>query len=101
MNKLLDNLTGISDRKAQFRTVIALIIDGEEKLFEGCVKGVISEVKMGEAGFGYDPIFIPEGFSESFAQMSSEMKNSISHRYRATEKLCKYLESISWTKNYG
>ena len=101
MNKLLDNLTGISDRKAQFRTVIALIIDGEEKFFEGCVKGVISEVKMGEAGFGYDPIFIPEGFSESFAQMSSEMKNSISHRYRATEKLCKYLESISWTKNYG
>ena len=95
MNKLLDNLTGISDRNAQFRTVIALIIDGEEKLFEGCVKGVISDVKMGEAGFGYDPIFIPEGFSESFAQMSSEMKNSISHRYRATEKLCKYLESIS------
>jgi XTP/dITP diphosphohydrolase len=95
MNKLLDNLTGISDRKAQFRTVIALIKDGEEKLFEGCVKGVISDVKMGEAGFGYDPIFIPEGFSESFAQMSSEMKNSISHRYRATEKLCKYLESIS------
>ena len=95
INKLLDNLTGISDRNAQFRTVIALIIDGEEKLFEGCVKGVISDVKMGEAGFGYDPIFIPEGFSESFAQMSSEMKNSISHRYRATEKLCKYLESIS------
>jgi XTP/dITP diphosphohydrolase len=95
MNKLLDNLTGISDRKAQFRTVIALIKDGEENLFEGCVKGVISDVKMGEAGFGYDPIFIPEGFSESFAQMSSEMKNSISHRYRATEKLCKYLESIS------
>ena len=101
MNKLLQNLTGKNNRNAQFRTVIALIIDGEEKLFEGCVKGVISEVKMGEAGFGYDPIFIPEGFSESFAQMSSEMKNSISHRYRATEKLCKYLESISWTKNYG
>ena len=96
MNKLLDNLTGKTDRNAQFRTVIALIIDGEEKLFEGSVKGTISCEKMGDAGFGYDPIFIPEGFSESFAQMSSEMKNSISHRYRATEKLCKYLK-----ENYG
>ena len=96
MNKLLDNLTGKIDRNAQFRTVIALIIDGEEKLFEGNVKGIISNEKMGDAGFGYDPIFIPEGFSESFAQMSSEMKNSISHRYRATEKLCKYLK-----ENYG
>ena len=96
MNKLLDNLTGKTDRNAQFRTVIALIIDGEEKLFEGNVKGIISNEKMGDAGFGYDPIFIPEGFSESFAQMSSEMKNSISHRYRATEKLCKYLK-----ENYG
>ena len=96
MNKLLDNLTEKTDRNAQFRTVIALIIDGEEKLFEGNVKGIISNEKMGDAGFGYDPIFIPEGFSESFAQMSSEMKNSISHRYRATEKLCKYLK-----ENYG
>lgn len=92
MNKLLDNLTGKNDRSAQFRTVIALIIEGEEKLFEGCVKGCISCEKMGDAGFGYDPIFIPEGYSESFAQMSSDMKNSISHRYRATEKLCKYLK---------
>lgn len=92
MNKLLDNLTGKTDRDAQFRTVIALIINGEEKLFEGCVKGIISNEKKGDAGFGYDPIFIPEGFSESFAQMGSEIKNSISHRYRATEKLCKYLK---------
>ena len=96
MNKLLDNLTEKTDRNAQFRTVIALIIEGEEKLFEGNVKGIISNEKMGDAGFGYDPIFIPEGFSESFAQMSSEMKNSISHRFRATEKLCKYLK-----ENYG
>lgn len=92
MNKLLDNLTGKTDRDAQFRTVIALIINGEEKLFEGCVKGIISNEKKGDTGFGYDPIFIPEGFSESFAQMGSEIKNSISHRYRATEKLCKYLK---------
>lgn len=92
MKKLLNNLAGKNDRSAQFRTVIALIIESEEKLFEGCVKGCISCEKMGDAGFGYDPIFIPEGYSESFAQMSSDMKNSISHRYRATEKLCKYLK---------
>ena len=92
MNKLLDNLTEKTDRNAQFRTVIALIIDGEEKLFEGNVKGIISNEKMGDAGFGYDPIFIPEGFSESFAQMDASMKNSISHRYRATEELSNFLK---------
>lgn len=92
MHKLLHNLTGKNNRNAQFRTVIALIINGEEKLFNGIVKGTISQEKMGNAGFGYDPIFIPEGFSESFAQMSSDMKNSISHRYRATEELSNYLK---------
>ena len=92
MQKLLHNLTGKDNRNAQFRTVIALIIKGEEKLFNGIVKGTISNEKMGNAGFGYDPIFIPEGFSESFAQMTSDMKNSISHRYRATEELSKYLK---------
>ena len=92
MYKLLQNLTGKNNRNAQFRTVIALIIKGEEKLFNGIVKGTISNEKMGNAGFGYDPIFIPEGFSESFAQMTSDMKNSISHRYRATEELSKYLK---------
>ena len=92
MNKLLQNLTGKNNRKAQFRTVIALIIKGEEKLFNGIVKGTISNEKMGDAGFGYDPIFIPEGFSESFAQMTGDMKNSISHRYRATEELNNYLK---------
>lgn len=92
MHKLLENLTGENNRNAQFRTVIALIIKGEEKLFNGIVKGKISREKMGNSGFGYDPIFIPEGFSQSFAQMSSEMKNSISHRYRATEQLSNYLK---------
>lgn len=92
MHKLLHNLTGKNKRNAQFRTVIALIIKGEEKLFNGIVKGNISCEKMGNAGFGYDPIFIPEGFSESFAQMSSDMKNSISHRYRATKELSNYLK---------
>lgn len=91
MNKLLQNLTGENNRNAQFRTVIALIIDQKEMLFDGVVKGIISESKMGEAGFGYDPIFVPEGYSVSFAQMGSEVKNSISHRYRATQKLSNYL----------
>lgn len=91
MNKLLQNLTGENNRNAQFRTVIALIIDHKEMLFDGVVKGTISESKMGEAGFGYDPIFVPEGYSVSFAQMGSEVKNSISHRYMATQKLSNYL----------
>ena len=92
MLKLLQNLTGKSNRNAQFRTVIALIIDGEEMLFDGIVKGHITEEKMGCSGFGYDPIFVPEGYSESFAQMGSDEKNSISHRYRATKKLNDYLK---------
>ena len=92
MKKLLQNLTGKSNRNAQFRTVIALIIKGEEKLFNGIVKGTITEEKRGDSGFGYDPVFVPEGFSESFAQMSGDMKNSISHRYRATRELSNYLK---------
>lgn len=94
MHKLLDNLTENNNRNAQFRTVIALIINGEEKLFDGVVKGTISEKQMGETGFGYDPIFIPKGYNISFAQMSSNEKNSISHRYIATEKLSNYLKDI-------
>ena len=92
MQKLLQNLTGKSNRNEQFRTVIALIIKGEEKLFNGIVKGTITEEKRGDSGFGYDPVFVPEGFSESFAQMSGDMKNSISHRYRATQELSNYLK---------
>ena len=92
MKKLLHNLTDKNNRNAQFRTVIALIINGEERLFNGIVKGVIATEKMGTSGFGYDPIFIPEGFSESFAQMDASMKNSISHRYRATEELSIFLK---------
>lgn len=92
IQKLLHELTGKNNRNAQFRTVIALIIKGEERLFNGIVKGTITGEKMGDSGFGYDPIFIPEGFSESFAQMGSEIKNSISHRYRATEQLGNYLK---------
>ena len=92
MRKLLENLTGKTDRNAQFRTVIALIINGEEMLFNGIVKGSIATEKKGDSGFGYDPVFVPEGHSASFAQMSSEMKNSMSHRFRATQQLSDYLK---------
>ena len=92
MRKLLENLTGKTNRNAQVRTVIALIINGEEMLFNGIVKGAIATEKKGDSGFGYDPIFVPEGHSASFAQMSSEMKNSMSHRFRATQQLSDYLK---------
>jgi XTP/dITP diphosphohydrolase len=92
MRKLLESLTGKTNRNAQFRTVIALIIEGEERLFNGIVKGTIATEKKGDSGFGYDPVFVPEGHTESFAQMSSEMKNSMSHRFRATQQLGDFLK---------
>ena len=91
MNKVLDELKGIENRKARFRTVIALIIDNEEFLFEGIVNGQILVSKTGEDGFGYDPIFKPDNYSHSFAQMSIDLKNKISHRGIATQKLIKFL----------
>ena len=94
MYKLLQNLTGENNRNAQFRTVIALIIEGEEFLFDGIVRGRISEERMGSAGFGYDPIFIPDGYEESFAQMAAEQKNAISHRSRAAAALNEYLNKL-------
>lgn len=94
MNKLLNELEKKSDRSAQFRTVIALIIGGKEFLFEGIVKGTIAKEKAGDGGFGYDPIFIPEGFTQTFSQMGNDSKNHISHRALAVEKLYNYLNSI-------
>ena len=91
MKKLLQDMEGIENRKAQFRTVFALIIDGKEHLFEGIIKGEITKNRRGTTGFGYDPIFIPEGYTQTFAEMGSELKNKISHRALATEKLCKFL----------
>ena len=97
MNKLLKELDGKENRKARFRTVIALIqMEGDnprcsrEYRFEGIVEGKIAEEKSGNAGFGYDPIFIPEGFDKSFADLGEEIKNSISHRARAVEKLANF-----------
>lgn len=91
MDKLLHNLTGKSERGAQFRTVIALLIGEESRLFEGIVRGTIIEERCGEGGFGYDPIFVPEGYDLTFAQLGNEVKNRISHRAKAVELLAQYL----------
>lgn len=88
---LLDNLRGVYDRRARFRTVIALILDGREYIFEGTVNGVITESPSGEEGFGYDPVFVPDGYDETFAQMSAELKNRISHRAAAVRKLAEFM----------
>ena len=92
MTKLLHNLTGKSERGAQFRTVIALLIGEDTRLFEGIVRGAIIEERRGEGGFGYDPIFVPEGYDKTFAELGSEVKNRISHRAQAVEKLAEYLK---------
>lgn len=91
MRKLLKDLEGVEHRKAQFRTVFALIVNGKEHLFEGIVKGEIIKNRRGNAGFGYDPIFVPEGYTKTFAEMGNELKNQISHRAVATQKLCKFI----------
>ena len=92
MQKLLKELAGKENRKAQFRTVICLIRGGKEYLFEGIVKGEIIQEKRGGAGFGYDPIFVPEGYDLTFAELGDDVKNTISHRARAVEKLCQFLK---------
>lgn len=91
MQKLLRELDGKADRSAQFRTVIALQLHGETHLFEGVVTGRIDTEKHGTGGFGYDPIFIPDGYDESFAALGDEIKNGISHRARAVKKLADFL----------
>ena len=92
MQKLLKELAGKENRKAQFRTVICLIRGGKEYLFEGIVKGEIIQEKRGGAGFGYDPIFVPEGYDLTFSELGDDVKNTISHRARAVEKLCQFLK---------
>lgn len=93
MQKVLDNMQNQANRKACFHTIIALILDGQEYLFEGRVDGEILTEQHGSAGFGYDPIFRPEGFKESFAEMDLDTKNSISHRGRAVSKLVDFLKT--------
>lgn len=94
MKKLLNELYGAINRKAHFRTVIALIMDGEEHLFEGKINGSIIEEQRGTAGFGYDPIFMPDGYNQTFAELGSEVKNNVSHRALAVKALCEFLEKI-------
>ena len=95
IEKLLSNLAAKPDRSARFRTVISLLIDGKETLFEGVCEGKIAGEKKGNNGFGYDPVFIPEGSSLSFAEMNLEEKNRYSHRKKATEKLVAFLNKLS------
>ena len=93
---LLKNLEGISNRTARFKTVITLLIaDKEPVYFEGIVEGRITETICGNSGFGYDPIFIPDGFSCTFAEMTAEEKNSISHRGKAVQKLVNFLINLT------
>ena len=94
MDKVLSEMKGTTGRKAQFRTVISLILDGNEVLFEGIVKGNILKEKHGDKGFGYDPIFQPDGYDTSFAEMDLCKKNKISHRGRAVRKLIDFLNSL-------
>lgn len=91
MKKLLSEMQDKDNRRARFRTVICLIEDGKEHFFEGIVNGSIIRERKGGAGFGYDPVFIPDGYSETFAEMGNDEKNKISHRARAVQKLCEYL----------
>lgn len=91
MNKVLEKLKGVTNRSARFRTVISLIWDGEEHFFDGTVEGTIRNERSGTGGFGYDPIFEPIGYDITFAEMSMEEKNSISHRASAVEKLVAFL----------
>lgn len=93
MKLLLERMSDIKDRSAQFRTVITFMYDKKVKQFEGVVKGTILKEKKGEKGFGYDPIFVPKGFDKSFAEMTAEEKNSVSHRGEAVKKLVKYIQT--------
>ena len=95
IRKLLAQMQGKTNRKARFRTIIALILEGKEYIFEGLVEGVIIEERKGSGGFGYDPVFLPSGYTDTFAEMSLEQKNIISHRALAVLKL------VTFLKKYG
>lgn len=94
IRKLLLEMEGQTFREAQFRTVIALVLEGTEYRFEGVVKGEITGHSSGVKGFGYDPVFRPEGFNETFAEMDLSLKNSISHRARAVQRLVEFLKGM-------
>lgn len=94
IRKLLGNLSGKSNRNARFRTVIALIIEGSEYLFEGMIYGRITQVMRGTNGFGYDSVFVPDGYKQTFAELDEGVKNGISHRARAVRKLTGFLSGL-------
>jgi len=91
INKILEELEGVENRKARFRCVICLILNGEEYLFEGRIDGTITIDRKGDTGFGYDPVFIPNGYQQTFAEMPPYLKNGVSHRGRAMAKMMKFL----------
>lgn len=95
MNKLLHEMESKENRKARFRTAIALILNGQEHLFDGIINGIITERKRGDSGFGYDPIFQPESYHQTFAEMGNDIKNRISHRALAVKKLASFLSTLS------
>ena len=92
---LLANMKGKQERQAQFKTIFALCLGEDLHTFEGIVRGEITHERKGEGGFGYDAVFLPEGYTDTFAQMSADQKNSISHRGRAVSKLATYLHAIA------
>lgn len=94
IKKLLLEMHGVNDRRARFRTVIALIVDGIENRFEGICEGVITEMPAGSEGFGYDPLFRPDGYTKSFAEMDPEEKNRISHRAKAVQAFVQFLKKM-------
>jgi XTP/dITP diphosphohydrolase len=95
VQKLLEKLEGRTNRQARFRTVICLVLGGKEHLFEGICEGAITKEPTGSGGFGYDPVFVPSGSSQTFAQMSMDEKNRFSHRRKALDKLVVFLNNLS------
>jgi len=94
IDKLLEELKDSSNRNAHFKTIISLILDGKEYLFEGIIEGEIIKERRGTNGFGYDSVFLPKGYNDTFAEMSMELKNTLSHRYLAINKMKLFLDSI-------
>lgn len=92
--KLLREMDGKKNRNARFRTVIALLLNGKEYLFEGNINGLITEEEKGNSGFGYDPVFVPDGYQQTFAELGDDIKNTISHRALATNRLCEFLRQL-------
>lgn len=95
MDKVLSELEGTNDRSGQFRAVVTYIDASGVQQFEGIIKGQVALKKVGKDGFGYDPIFIPEGYNQTFAELSAEVKNTMSHRKRSVEKLAQFLNKLN------